>query len=33
VEVRHKDNGSGQVVINYYSTDDFNRLIELLDFD
>jgi ParB family chromosome partitioning protein len=33
VEVRHKDNGSGQVIINYYSTDDFNRLIELLDFD
>jgi ParB family transcriptional regulator, chromosome partitioning protein len=32
-EVRHKDNGSGQVVLNYYSSDDLNRLIELLDFD
>jgi ParB family transcriptional regulator, chromosome partitioning protein len=32
-EVRHKENGSGQVVFNYYSNDDLNRLIELLDFD
>jgi ParB family chromosome partitioning protein len=33
VEIKHKDNGSGQMVINYFSNDDFNRLIELLDFD
>jgi ParB family chromosome partitioning protein len=33
VEIKHKDNGSGQLVINYFSNDDFNRLIELLDFD
>lgn len=32
-EIRHKDNGSGQVVFNYFSADDLNRLIELLDFD
>lgn len=33
VEIKHKENGSGQMVINYFSNDDFNRLIELLDFD
>lgn len=33
VEIKHKDNGSGQVVINYFSNDDLNRLMDLLDFD
>jgi ParB family chromosome partitioning protein len=32
-EIRHKENGSGQVVLSYFSNDDLNRLIELLDFD
>lgn len=33
VELRHKDNGTGQLVLSYFSNDDLNRLIELLDFD
>jgi len=33
VEIRNKENGSGQLVFSYFSTDDLNRLIELLDFD
>jgi ParB family chromosome partitioning protein len=33
IEIKHKDNGSGTVVFNYFSTDDLNRLIEILDFD
>lgn len=33
VEIKHKDNGSGTIHFNYFSTDDLNRLIELLDFD
>lgn len=32
-EIKHKDNGTGQIIFNYFSTDDLNRLIELLDFD
>jgi len=32
-EIKHKDNGTGQIILNYFSTDDLNRLIELLDFD
>lgn len=33
VEIKHKENGSGQMVVSYFSNDDLNRLIELLDFD
>lgn len=33
VEVRHKDNGSGQIIINYFSNDDLNRMMDMLDFD
>lgn len=33
VEIRHKSGGNGQVVLNYYSLDDLNRLIDLLDYD
>ncbi len=33
VEIKHKDNGSGQILINYFSNDDLNRLMDLLDFD
>ena len=33
IEIKHKDNGSGTIVFNYFSTDDLNRLIEILDFD
>ncbi len=33
VEIKHKENGSGVLTVNYFSTDDLNRLIELLDFD
>ena len=32
-EIKHKENGTGQIILNYFSTDDLNRLIELLDFD
>lgn len=32
-EIKHKENGSGQIILNYFSTDDLNRLIELMDFD
>lgn len=33
VGIKHKDNGSGQIIFNYFSNDDLNRLIDLLDFD
>ena len=33
VDIKHKANGSGQLVFTYFSTDDLNRIIELLDFD
>lgn len=33
VEIRHKDNGSGQIIINYFSNDDLNRMMDMLDFD
>jgi ParB family transcriptional regulator, chromosome partitioning protein len=33
VAIKHKDNGSGQIVFNYFSNDDLNRLMDLLDFD
>lgn len=33
IEIRHKDNGSGQITFNYFSNDDLNRLMDLLDFD
>jgi ParB family transcriptional regulator, chromosome partitioning protein len=32
-EVRYRANGSGQVVFSYFSKDDLNRLLELLDID
>ena len=32
-EIRHKGNGSGQLVFSYYSQDDLNRLLELLEID
>lgn len=31
VEVKNKKNGSGQIILNYFSTDDFNRLFDMLD--
>lgn len=33
VAIKHKDNGSGQIMFNYFSNDDLNRLMDLLDFD
>lgn len=33
VAIKHKNNGAGQIQINYFSNDDLNRLMELLDFD
>ena len=33
VEIKHKDNGSGQILIKYFSNDDLNRLMDMLDFD
>lgn len=33
VEIKHKDNGNGQIIINYFSNDDLTRLMDLLDFD
>ena len=33
VAIKHKDNGSGQITFNYFSNDDLNRLMDLLDFD
>ncbi len=33
IDIKHKTNGSGQLVFTYFSTDDLNRIIELLDFD
>ncbi len=33
IDIRHKDNGAGQIVINYFSTDDLNRLMDMLDYD
>jgi ParB family chromosome partitioning protein len=32
-EIRNKSNGSGQLVFSYFSKDDLNRLLELLDID
>lgn len=33
VHVKNKANNSGQIVFNYYSIDDLNRLVELMDYD
>ena len=33
IDIKHRTNGSGQLVFTYFSTDDLNRIIELLDFD
>ena len=33
VEIKHKDNGSEQILIKYFSNDDLNRLMDMLDFD
>ncbi len=33
VEIKHKDNGNGKIIIQYFSNDDLNRLMDLLDFD
>ena len=33
IDIKHRTNGSGQLVFSYFSTDDLNRIIELLDFD
>lgn len=33
VMIKHKNNGAGQIQINYFSNDDLNRLMELMDFD
>jgi ParB family chromosome partitioning protein len=32
-EIKHKQNGSGNLVFSYFSKDDLNRLLELLDID
>ena len=31
VAVKHKNNGKGEIVINYYSDDDLNRILDILD--
>ncbi|HNT81599.1 MAG: ParB/RepB/Spo0J family partition protein [Bacteroidia bacterium] len=31
IEVKHRKNGSGQIHFTYFSTDDLNRLLDLLD--
>ena len=31
VEFNHQKNGSGKILISYYSTDDLNRLLDILD--
>ncbi len=31
IEVKHRKNGSGQLVFTYFSTEDLNRLLDLLD--
>ncbi len=33
VLLKHGAGGKGQIVINYYSTEDLNRLIDMLDFE
>lgn len=33
VMIKHKNSGAGHIQINYFSNDDLNRLMELLDFD
>lgn len=33
IDIKHRANGSGQLVFTYFSADDLNRIIELLDFD
>lgn len=33
IDIKHRVNGSGQLVFSYFSADDLNRIIELLDFD
>ena len=33
VEIKHNDNGNGKITIHYFSNDDLNRLMDLLDFD
>ena len=31
IEVKHRKNGSGQISFTYFSTDDLNRLLDILD--
>jgi ParB family chromosome partitioning protein len=31
IEVKHRKNGSGQILFTYFSTDDLNRLLDVLD--
>ncbi|MCC7514922.1 MAG: ParB/RepB/Spo0J family partition protein [Bacteroidia bacterium] len=31
IEVKHRKNGSGQIMFTYFSTDDLNRLVDILD--
>lgn len=31
IEVKHRKNGSGQIMFTYFSTDDLNRLLDILD--
>lgn len=31
IEVKHRKNGSGQILFTYFSTDDLNRLLDILD--
>lgn len=33
VEIKHADNGVGKITIHYFSNDDLNRLMDMLDFD
>lgn len=33
IEIKHKENGNGKITIHYFSNDDLNRLMDLLDFD
>jgi ParB family transcriptional regulator, chromosome partitioning protein len=32
-EIKHRTNGSGQLIFSYFSKDDLNRLLELLDIE
>jgi ParB family chromosome partitioning protein len=33
VEIKHNDSGVGKITIHYFSNDDLNRLMDMLDFD